>query len=159
DFSQMTDDFHFDTEIIIKLHHQNLRIMEVPIPTYYGDEICYVNGMRYAWDVAKAVHRYNRTRRSLKCFPEFQEYFGHYPIKTSPHSSHEFVKSAVGWGQEILDVGCGEGFVSEQIQQMGNHVTGIDVLPEAKRQSAFDCYIQGDLDQGLRTDSPLLRGR
>jgi glycosyltransferase involved in cell wall biosynthesis len=36
DFRHMTDDFHFDTEIIIKLHHQRFRIREVPIPTYYG---------------------------------------------------------------------------------------------------------------------------
>jgi len=158
-FSKMTDDFHFDTEIIIKLHHQGLRIHEVPIPTYYGDEICYVNGMKYAWDVAKAVHRFNQTRHSLKCFPEFQEYFVHYPIKTSPHSSHEFVKLAVGRDQEVLDLGCGEGFLTEQIQQMGNHVTGIDVLPEAKRQSGFDCYIQGDLEQGVDTEMPALRGR
>ena len=32
-----------------------LRIVERPIPTYYGDEICHVNGMKYAWNVAKAV--------------------------------------------------------------------------------------------------------
>jgi glycosyltransferase involved in cell wall biosynthesis len=73
DFSHMTDDFHFDTEIIIKLHHQHYRIQETPIPTYYGDEICYVNGMRYARDVARAVRRYKQTRRSVQCFPEFQE--------------------------------------------------------------------------------------
>ena len=48
DFSKMTDDFHFDTEIIIKLHHQGFRIHEAPVPTDYGDEICYVNGMKYA---------------------------------------------------------------------------------------------------------------
>ena len=48
DLSRMTDDFHFDTEIIIKLQHQHFRISEVPIPTYYGNEICYVNGMTYA---------------------------------------------------------------------------------------------------------------
>ena len=52
DFSKMTDDFHFDTEIIIKLQHQGFRIHEVPIPTYYGDELCYVNGLKYAVDVA-----------------------------------------------------------------------------------------------------------
>src|SRR5947209_12699171 len=40
-FDHMTDDFHFDTEIIIKLNHQGMRIREVPIPTYYGDEICH----------------------------------------------------------------------------------------------------------------------
>src|SRR5580704_12522307 len=48
DFTHMTDDFHFDTEIIIKLQHQHYSIKEVPIPTYYGSEICYVNGMKYA---------------------------------------------------------------------------------------------------------------
>ena len=159
DFSQMTDDFHFDTEIIIKLNHQGFRIHEVPIPTYYGDEICYVNGMKYAWDVAKAVRRYDQTRRSVKQYPEFQEYFVHYPIKTSPHSSHEFVKLAVGRGHDVLDVGCGEGFLAEQIQQMGNHVTGIDVLPQAKRQESIDRYIQGDLEQGIDADTPALRGR
>ena len=159
DFSQMTDDFHFDTEIIIKLHHQGFRIHEVPIPTYYGDEICYVNGMKYAWDVFKAIRRYDQTRRSVRQYPEFREYFVHYPIKTSLHSSHEFVKLAVGRGQEILDVGCGEGFLAEQIQAMGNHVTGIDFLPKAARQEAFDGYIQGDLEHGIDPDTPALRGR
>src|SRR5271169_5808242 len=32
DFTHMTDDFHFDTEIIIKLNHQGFTISEVPIP-------------------------------------------------------------------------------------------------------------------------------
>jgi hypothetical protein len=27
------------------------RIIELPIPTYYGDEICHVSGMKYGWDV------------------------------------------------------------------------------------------------------------
>ena len=159
DLSKMTDDFHFDTEIIIKLQQQGFRISEVPIPTYYGDEICYVNGLKYAWDVFKAVRRYDQTRRSVRCYPEFQEYFVHYPIKTSLHSSHEFVKIAVGRGNDILDVGCGEGFLAEQIQQMGNHVTGIDVLAEAKQQQFFDQYVMSDLDRGIDPETPALRGR
>ena len=65
----MTDDFHFDTEIIIKLHHQGFRIAEVPIPTYYGNEICYVNGMRYARDVVRAVRRYKQTTRAIHRIP------------------------------------------------------------------------------------------
>src|SRR5712692_8978336 len=36
DLENMTSDFHFDTEIIIKLHHQKYRIHEVPVPTFYG---------------------------------------------------------------------------------------------------------------------------
>ena len=34
------------------------RIVEIPIPTFYGDEICYVNGMKYAKDVSRHVMRY-----------------------------------------------------------------------------------------------------
>ena len=41
-----SDGFDFDTEIILQLHSAGKRIVEVPIPTYYGDEICYVNGHR-----------------------------------------------------------------------------------------------------------------
>jgi 2-polyprenyl-3-methyl-5-hydroxy-6-metoxy-1,4-benzoquinol methylase len=149
DFSHMTNDFHFDTEIIIKLQHQGFRIHEVPIPTYYGDEICYVNGLRYALDVAKAVRRYSQTKRSVRCYPEFQEYFVHYPIKTSPHSSHEFARQAVGRGNDVLDVGCGEGFFAERLQQIGNRITGIDALPEPERRASFDRYIQADLEQGI----------
>ena len=58
DFSRMTNDFHFDTEIIIKLHHQSMRIREVPIPTYYGTELCNVDGLKYAKDVVRSVWRY-----------------------------------------------------------------------------------------------------
>src|SRR3954447_5812375 len=54
-FEKNTGDFHFDTEIIIQFVLKNLHIAELPIPTFYGDEICHVNGMRYAWDVVKAT--------------------------------------------------------------------------------------------------------
>ena len=50
-FEKNTNDFHFDTEIIIQFVLKKLRIAELPIPTFYGDEICHVNGLKYAWDV------------------------------------------------------------------------------------------------------------
>jgi glycosyltransferase involved in cell wall biosynthesis len=53
----MTHNWHFDTQIILELLKQGHRIKEVPIPTYYGDEICYVNGVPYAmncmWETFK----------------------------------------------------------------------------------------------------------
>ncbi len=57
-FEKNSDGFDFDTEIILQLHEAGKRILEVPIPTYYGNEICYVNGMRYAKDVVRDVTRY-----------------------------------------------------------------------------------------------------
>ena len=38
--SKNSDGFDFDTEIILQLHEAGKRIVEIPIPTYYGDEIC-----------------------------------------------------------------------------------------------------------------------
>ena len=43
-----SNDFHFDTEIILQLVNAGARILELPIPTYYGDEISRVNGLAYA---------------------------------------------------------------------------------------------------------------
>src|SRR3954466_5638701 len=50
-FEKNTNDFHFDTEIIIQFVLKKLRIAELPIPTFYGDEVCYVNGLKYAFNI------------------------------------------------------------------------------------------------------------
>ena len=149
DFTHMTNDFHFDTEIIIKFHHQGFRINEIPIPTYYGDEICYVNGLKYAQDVFAAVKRYQETRRSIEKHPEFAEYFIHYPIKQSTYSSHHMVKEAVGCNQLVLDVGCGKGFMAAQLGERQNSVFGVDQLSAEDVSSSLDGYVQTDLETGL----------
>ena len=56
------DGFVFDTEIIVQLLAAGASIVEVPIPTYYGDEICRVNGIAYAAQVVHRVWQYRRTR-------------------------------------------------------------------------------------------------
>jgi len=150
DLTRMTDDFHFDTEIIIKLGHQGFCIKEVPIPTYYGKEICYVNGLRYARNVARAVYRYRRTRASIKCFPEFQEYFVHYPPKESKYSSHYYFQMLAGKNNDVLDLGCGNGFMAEKLAFQGNRVVGMDLLPEPILRNVFQDYISVDLRQGLQ---------
>ena len=58
-----SDGFNFDTQIIIALHSHGKKIVEIPIPTYYGDEICYVNGMQYAADVVTDVAGLPAARR------------------------------------------------------------------------------------------------
>ena len=159
DFTHMTDDFHFDTEIIIKLHHQGFRIEEVPIPTYYGDEICYVNGLKYAKDVVRSVRRYWSTVRSVTRQPEYQEYFVHYPIKESKYSSHYYFQRLAGCKQDVLDIGCGEGFMAEKIAASENSMTGIDVLDRPAKAEVFEQYIQADLTYGLGDAVEQLSGK
>ena len=57
-FQRNSNEYDFDTEIIIQFHEAGKRITEIPMPTYYGDEISYVNGPRYAKDIVKDVLRY-----------------------------------------------------------------------------------------------------
>ena len=54
-FELNANDYSFDTEIIIQLLISNLKIKEVPIPTYYGEEISYVNGIKYAYQICVAT--------------------------------------------------------------------------------------------------------
>ncbi len=148
-FAHMTNDFHFDTEIIIKLHHQGYRIKEVPIPTYYGTEICYVKGLQYARDVFRAVRRYKRTCRSVARYPEFEEYFIRYPVKKTPGSSHDHSRRMVGTNHDVLYVGCGSGAFAAELKANGSRVIGVDRPETAVTPEALSRYIPTDLDRGL----------
>ena len=50
-FHLNSNDYSFDTEIIIQLLFSKSKIAEFPIPTYYGEEISYVNGLYYAYRI------------------------------------------------------------------------------------------------------------
>jgi glycosyltransferase involved in cell wall biosynthesis/ubiquinone/menaquinone biosynthesis C-methylase UbiE len=150
DFSRMTNDFHFDTEIIIKLYHQGYKIKEVPIPTYYGDEICYVNGMKYAGDVVKAVLHYRSTINGTQIYPEFAEYREHYPLKDAEHSSHYYFQNMLGTEEDVLDVGAGEGYFAAAVLHKQNRMVGVDMLTAPKHEAIFADYLSLDLNQGLQ---------
>ena len=145
----LTDDFHFDTEIIIKLHHQNFRILEVPIPTFYGDEICYVNGLKYAKAILRAVYRYTETSRAVRSYPEYEEYFVPYAIKRSRYSCHDYAARLVGTDQRVLEIGCGDGSFGAELVRARNHVVGIDQHPSVLLDSGYDNVIEADLEKGL----------
>ncbi|HZS53813.1 MAG TPA: class I SAM-dependent methyltransferase, partial [Bryobacteraceae bacterium] len=145
----LTNDFHFDTEIIIKLHHQNFRIVEVPIPTFYGDEICYVNGLKYAKAIVRAVNRYHATARSVRSYPEYQEYFVPYAVKRSLFSCHYFAARLVGTDQRVLEVGCGDGSFGAELARAGNQVVGVDNHPNVPLSAGYTNVLTADLERGL----------
>ena len=55
---EMTHNWHFDTQIILQFLKRGYKIREVPIPTYYGDEICRVNGIPYAINCVRETFKY-----------------------------------------------------------------------------------------------------
>lgn len=68
-----TDDYHFDSEIIIQFVDRKFKIVEVPIPTFYGEEICYVNGMKYAALIFKTICQYRLHKLGIKKYAKFEK--------------------------------------------------------------------------------------
>jgi 2-polyprenyl-3-methyl-5-hydroxy-6-metoxy-1,4-benzoquinol methylase len=115
--------------------------------------------MKYAADVVRAVWRYKSTIHSGKAYPEFREYFVHYPPKECRYSSHYYFEQLAGRDQDLLDIGCGEGFLAERIAAHGNRIVGIDLLPVPRMRHAFADYISADISHGLGDVLPALGGR
>ncbi len=61
--NRLTHNWHFDTQIILEFLKHGYRIKEVPIPTYYGDEICRVNGIPYAMNCIRESLQYSYARK------------------------------------------------------------------------------------------------
>lgn len=57
-FNYNSQGFDFDADIIVQFHAAGFKIKEIPIPTYYGDEVCRVNGVAYAWNCIKTLIKY-----------------------------------------------------------------------------------------------------
>ena len=51
EFEDKADYYHFDTEIIIEFLKKGLKILEIHIPTYYGDEISHLKSIPYGFKV------------------------------------------------------------------------------------------------------------
>lgn len=71
-FDLCSDDYHFDTDIIIQFKIKGLRIRELAIPTYYGTEKCGVNVIQYGLNVLRSMGEYWLWRKGLRRVPKFE---------------------------------------------------------------------------------------
>ena len=149
-FESNSDDFHFDTQIILQLFEAGKRIVELPIPTYYGDEICHVNGLAYAKDVAADVVRYRLHKMG---FGSGDAAFASdaYELKTGEETSHGRLEAwlSTAPSKRILDLGCSDGSFGARLRAAGHEVVGVDadVLPGVRDR--LDEFVLGDLEEGI----------
>lgn len=150
DLSATSDGFNFDTQIIIALHSHGKRIVEIPIPTFYGDEICYVNGMQYAADVVADVAVYRLATMGFTP-GELAQVGDEYDLKESEGSSHTTIATMLEDRPpaKVLDVGCSGGLLAEKLRERGHRVTGVDLLQIPGVEKRVDEFFQADLEQGL----------
>ena len=149
-FESNSDGFDFDTQIILELLEANKAIAEIPIPTYYGDEISRVNGLGYARDVVRHVVKYRAHKMG---FGSGERAFNsqEYELKQSEHSSHRTIAAWLDGRAplRILDLGCSSGHLSEQLRKLGHNVVGVDVEELDGVHDRIDQFILADLSQGI----------
>lgn len=146
-FFENTDGFDFDTQIILQLNSADQKIIEIPIPTYYGDEICYVQGIKYARKVSTEVVKH---RLKAMGFFASRVISPEYRFKYDQHSSHGKIQRIVEDTSRgrVLDIGCANGEISEFAALIGHEVTAID-LNSPTRQLTSVNFIKSDLEFGL----------
>jgi glycosyltransferase involved in cell wall biosynthesis len=149
-FEKNSDGFNFDTQIIIQMHDAGKLIREIPIPTYYGDEICYVQGMRYARDVVTDVARY-RLHKAGFGDGDSVALSDEYQLKESPDSSHGRIFSLLASRPpgKVLDLGCSGGLLAERLQRAGHEVTGVDLVEVPGVHDRITNFVKSDLDEGI----------
>jgi glycosyltransferase involved in cell wall biosynthesis len=143
-----SNDFHFDTEIILQLVNAGARILELPIPTYYGDEISRVNGLDYARQVVLATLRNSAHRAGLlyqRKYDVSEQDNSHYAPKLGYASSHTYALEAVPDHSRVVDLGSGPGHLAAQLMDKGCQVTVVDREEHAQLPPGVTAF-QSDLN-------------
>ena len=113
------NDYAFDNEIIAQFLLAKLTIKELPIPTYYGDEISYVNGLKYAYQVfttnlkAKLQEVGIFYDRKFDCYVSKENYI----IKDAFSSTHTKTMNIVKKNSKILNLGCNKGVLADFLKK------------------------------------------
>src|SRR2546426_5871384 len=136
-----SDEWHFDTQIILQFHHAGLRIRETPIPTFYGSEICHVNGIAYAWNCIRTTLGYRLHRMGLVYDRKYRRESDStifYDYQPYPHSSHSVIRDYFRSRRpaRVLELGCADGRLASELMAGGHTVVGIESDARAAAQAA-----------------------
>jgi 2-polyprenyl-3-methyl-5-hydroxy-6-metoxy-1,4-benzoquinol methylase len=127
-----SDDFHFDTEIIIQLVATKSKIVEIPIPTYYGKEKCHVNGMLYVKNCIQSIIRYHLVNIGLLYSKNFDFALfetENYQFKKSQYSLHQYVlRQNLTDDMISIELGANQGILSSQIAGRVKEHWAIDIF-------------------------------
>ena len=146
-----SNDFSFDTEIIIQFLILKLKISEVPIPTYYGKEISYVNGLYYAYRIIIESLKSNIQKYGIlyeKKYDLINNEFK-YVYKKNFTSTHSISFKAIRDNSLILDVGSGQGdLIRHLVDEKNCKVIGIDKNVKTISSKNIE-FVTCDLNKGL----------
>ena len=150
-FHLNSNDYSFDTEIIIQLLFSKSKIAEFPIPTYYGEEISYVNGLYYAYRImiesfkAKVLNFGILYDKKYDVLPIVNNYL----LKDNFLSPHSEAINQIKNKFKVLDIGCNDGGLGNKLMsQKECEVIGLEASKNQLTHNLNEFYMC-DLDKGL----------
>lgn len=170
-FEINTNDFHFDTEILLQAFHIKAKIREIPIPTRYGDEICHVDGVRYARQVVRATLKFRCHQLgfllSLR-YRQRQDYRPD-PITELQYASRRLAIQRIKslHAKKVLELGESEAAVAERCAALNSSPAGADqiqfspgIIDSVERKQldpfAYDAVLLLDMIERLSEPERLL---
>lgn len=152
-----SSDFHFDTEIFIQCVRAGVEISEIDIPTHYGDEVCHVNGIKYARNVVSQTLRSRLHDMGLMYERKYDvgSRADLYESKLDFASPATAALERVVPGSTVLDLGSSTGHLAAALRAKGCRVIGVDI-EKSVDLDAFDEFIVWNLDEGMpEIDEPV----
>jgi glycosyltransferase involved in cell wall biosynthesis len=147
-FGYNSDYFDFDTDILIQLLDTKKRIKEIPIPTYYGEEISRVSVLKYGLLILKSTILSRVIKLGIFYHPKFDYEVENsvYSLKLGYPSSHSFALDRVQVGSKVLDLGCGPGLIAQELAKKNIRTISVDqfITPMAREHSYK--AIQADIE-------------
>lgn len=155
-FEYNSNVFDFDTDIIIQLHSAGYRIQEIPIPTFYGDEICNVNGIPYAFRILCSCLASRMQNLSLFYNRKFdiQVDNEHYRPKFDFFSSHSLALAAVKADERLLILGCGSAALVAPFVKKGCRISVLDQFISLELEALSEHCAEINLNEYNLMDLP-----
>ena len=143
-FELNSNDFDFDTDILLQAKFLEKNIKEFPISTFYGKEKSSVKLIKYGIDILRTTLKFKMQQIGIGCSLKFRgskqlvykDKFG-YKFTTHYHLL-EIIKTYKP--KRILEIASGAGYLGEKLQNENIWLTGIDLFPlQNKYYQEFFC--------------------
>jgi len=150
-FHLNSNDYSFDTEIIIQLLLSQSKIVEFAIPTYYGKEISYVNGFYYAYRIMHESIKAKVQKIGISYESKYDVVatINNYLLKDYFLSPHSESINQIKHKSKVLDIGCNDGGLGNKlIKEKECEVIGLEIDKDKLKYDLNEFYIC-DLDKDL----------
>ena len=125
----------------------------MPIKTFYGDEICYVNGWKYCWNVCKEALLIRLQKTGIiykrRYDPSINYYRNYYSPKPYGFMNiHKLALNNVKNRSKVLEFGSGSGIISKILLKKKCTVFGLDKNPP--KENILNNFLKINLNQNLK---------